>query len=89
LGYEEAPADQPADLCVVNTCTVTVEGDAESRKVIRQLGRQNPGAEIIVTTRTLCRKYTPRKPGRTAIAFSGPICYLPAHYCRHFCAEGV
>lgn len=48
LGYREAIDDEPADLCVVNTCTVTAEGDLKSRKLIRQLARQNPGAEIIV-----------------------------------------
>ncbi|MHC4403078.1 MAG: MiaB/RimO family radical SAM methylthiotransferase, partial [Planctomycetota bacterium] len=39
---------EPADLCVVNTCTVTAQGDLKSRKLIRQLARQNPQAEIIV-----------------------------------------
>jgi len=39
---------EPADLCIVNTCTVTVESDAKSRKAIRQLHRQYPQAEIIV-----------------------------------------
>jgi len=48
LGYEESRDGEPADLCVVNTCTVTAEGDLKSRKVIRQLARQNPGAEIVV-----------------------------------------
>src|SRR5690606_22802475 len=36
------------DLCVVNTCTVTNEGDAKSRKIIRQLARENPQARIVV-----------------------------------------
>ena len=48
LGYREAVDGQPADLCIVNTCTVTARGDAKSRKAIRQLARQNPRAEIIV-----------------------------------------
>ena len=43
LGYREAEEGEPADLCVVNTCTVTGEADLKSRKVIRQLARQNPG----------------------------------------------
>lgn len=47
-GYRLAADGQAADLCVVNTCTVTGEGDAKSRKVIRQLARQNPGARTIV-----------------------------------------
>lgn len=49
LGYREAHEGEYADLCIVNTCTVTVEGEAKSRKLIRQLARRNPGAEIVVT----------------------------------------
>jgi threonylcarbamoyladenosine tRNA methylthiotransferase MtaB len=47
-GYREAAADEPADLCVVNTCTVTNNGDSRSRQVIRQLAKQNPGARTLV-----------------------------------------
>ncbi len=47
-GFREAQGGERADLCVVNTCTVTLEGDYKSRKVIRQLARENPGAEIVV-----------------------------------------
>ena len=48
LGYRNAEPDEPAQLCLVNTCTVTAEGDRKSRKAIRQLHRENPCAEIIV-----------------------------------------
>ena len=48
LGYRQATDDQPADLCIVNTCTVTAEADLKSRKAIRRLARKNPAAEIIV-----------------------------------------
>ncbi len=48
IGYRLATNDAPADLCVVNTCTVTKEGDAKSRQVIRRLARENPDARIIV-----------------------------------------
>jgi threonylcarbamoyladenosine tRNA methylthiotransferase MtaB len=47
-GYREAADGEPADLCVVNTCTVTGTGDAKSRQVIRQLARHNPGTRTIV-----------------------------------------
>ncbi len=47
-GYVDALDDQPADLCVVNTCTVTAEGDAKSRQIIRRLARRNPHARIVV-----------------------------------------
>lgn len=47
-GYREAAEGEAADLCVVNTCTVTNTGDSKSRQAIRQLGRQNPGTKTIV-----------------------------------------
>jgi threonylcarbamoyladenosine tRNA methylthiotransferase MtaB len=47
-GYREAIEGETADLCVVNTCTVTNTGDSKSRQVIRQLSRQNPGTKTIV-----------------------------------------
>lgn len=48
IGYVDAAQDEEADLCVVNTCTVTAEGDAKSRQVVRRLARQNPAAKIVV-----------------------------------------
>ncbi len=47
-GYLEAAEDERADLCVVNTCTVTHEGDAKSRQLIRRLALRNPGADLVV-----------------------------------------
>ena len=49
LGYEEASEDESADLCIVNTCTVTESADRSSRHQIRQLIRQNPDAQVVVT----------------------------------------
>jgi threonylcarbamoyladenosine tRNA methylthiotransferase MtaB len=48
IGYEDAVEDEQAELCVVNTCTVTNEGDAKSRQAIRRMARRNPGAKIVV-----------------------------------------
>lgn len=48
IGYRDADRDEAADVCVVNTCTVTSEGDAKSRQVIRRLARQNPDSRIVV-----------------------------------------
>jgi len=47
-GFREALDDESADLCVVNTCTVTNNGDSRSRQVIRQLAKKNPGTKTIV-----------------------------------------
>src|SRR3990170_3501263 len=48
IGYEDAAEGETADLCIVNTCTVTAEGDAKSRQSIRRLAKRNPGAKIVV-----------------------------------------
>jgi threonylcarbamoyladenosine tRNA methylthiotransferase MtaB len=48
IGYADAEENEPADLCIVNTCTVTAEGDSKSRQVIRRLARKNPAAKIVV-----------------------------------------
>jgi threonylcarbamoyladenosine tRNA methylthiotransferase MtaB len=48
IGFRDTLPDETADLCIVNTCTVTGEGDAKSRQTIRQLARRNPQARIIV-----------------------------------------
>jgi threonylcarbamoyladenosine tRNA methylthiotransferase MtaB len=48
IGYEDAAEGEAADLCVVNTCTVTAEGDSKSRHMIRKLARDNPQTRIVV-----------------------------------------
>lgn len=47
-GYREARPGEPADLCLVNTCTVTHEADAKGRQLIRRLHEENPRARIVV-----------------------------------------
>ncbi len=47
-GFSDAESDQPADLCIINTCTITGEGDSKSRQIIRRMNRKNPDARIVV-----------------------------------------
>lgn len=49
MGYQSAQEDEEADLCIVNTCTVTDQADRSSRQQIRQLARKNSKANIVVT----------------------------------------
>ncbi len=49
LGYAQAEEGEEAELCIVNTCTVTQSADSASRHQIRQLSRLNPHAKIVVT----------------------------------------
>ena len=48
-GHQLAQASGDADLCVVNTCTVTHVADRKSRQLIRRLHRANPTARLVVT----------------------------------------
>src|SRR5438105_1278853 len=43
------PVASPADVYVLNTCTVTHVADKKSRQVLRQLGRANPEALLVAT----------------------------------------
>ena len=48
-GFRLVPADAPADVCIVNSCTVTNVGDQKSRQLIQRLRRANPDALLAVT----------------------------------------
>ena len=48
LGYEICDFNSVCDVYVINTCTVTAESDAKSRKYIRRAIRKNPNAVVIV-----------------------------------------
>jgi len=41
--------EKGADLCIINTCTVTQKASMQSRQAARQAIRSNPGARVIVT----------------------------------------
>lgn len=47
-GYEIVDFNDTADVYIINTCTVTAESDAKSRKYIRRAIRKNPSAVVIV-----------------------------------------
>ena len=48
LGYREVESSQPADVYVVNTCSVTATSGTKSRKYVQRVARINPEARIIV-----------------------------------------
>ena len=47
-GFEVCSFDEVCDVYVINTCTVTAESDAKSRKYIRRAIRKNSEAVVIV-----------------------------------------
>ena len=48
-GHRVVSPGETADLCILNTCTVTSIASRKSRQLIRQLRRGNPESKIIVT----------------------------------------
>jgi threonylcarbamoyladenosine tRNA methylthiotransferase MtaB len=48
-GYRTVAFDQPADVVVVNTCTVTSRAELSDRQAIRRAARVSPQATLVVT----------------------------------------
>jgi len=48
-GYEIVDFNRPADLVVINTCTVTENSDADTRRAINKARRTNPAVKIALT----------------------------------------
>ena len=49
MGVIDAKEDETADICLINTCSVTEMADAKCRQQIRKMVRQNPGSFVVVT----------------------------------------
>ena len=49
LGVRTAEKGEAADLCIVNTCSVTEVADHKCRQAIHRMVRQHPGAFVVVT----------------------------------------
>ena len=52
-GYEEADFSGPADVYVINTCSVTHVGEKKSRQIIRRAKRNNAGLLCSVISRCI------------------------------------
>jgi len=48
-GYQVVDYATPADITVINTCTVTNQSDQKSRNTINQAARKNPAGMVVVT----------------------------------------
>ena len=48
-GHTRAKQGEEADICVINTCSVTDNADHKDRQTIHRIHRQNPNAILIVT----------------------------------------
>ncbi|HAW90241.1 MAG TPA: hypothetical protein DCX61_06230, partial [Gemmatimonadetes bacterium] len=62
-----------ADVCVVNTCTVTNAADAEAKRFVRRITRENPQTRIVVAgCSAVLRK-------REYVGLDGVACVVPGH----------
>ena len=46
-GYEIVPFGEAADVCVINTCSVTNIADRKSRQMLHRAKKQNPDAAVV------------------------------------------
>ncbi len=49
LGVRTAAKGEKADICLINTCSVTEVADKKCRQQIHRMVRENPGAFVVVT----------------------------------------
>ncbi len=48
-GFSRREFDEPADVYVINTCSVTDNADKECRYLVRKIQRQAPGSLVVIT----------------------------------------
>ena len=48
MGVVEAQAGETADICLINTCSVTEMADHKCRQAIHRMVRENPGSFVVV-----------------------------------------
>lgn len=49
MGVRTVHEGEPADICLINTCSVTEVADHKCRQAIHRMVRENPGAFVVVT----------------------------------------
>lgn len=49
MGVKTAEKGDKADICLINTCSVTEVADRKCRQAIRRMAHENPGAFMVVT----------------------------------------
>ena len=49
MGVRTAQKGEQADICLINTCSVTEVADKKCRQAIHRMVREHPGAFVVVT----------------------------------------
>ena len=73
-GVEVVAEAEPADVRVLNSCTVTLQADATSRQRLRRLRRQDPGCHLVLTGCSVDgnpRTWLPTGPGGARLPVPG------------------
>ena len=47
-GFTTVEFDEPSDVYVINTCSVTEQADTKCRNIVRKAMKQNPDAYVVV-----------------------------------------
>ncbi|MDO4801664.1 MAG: radical SAM protein [Prevotellaceae bacterium] len=79
-GALKAQAGEKADICFINTCTVTDVADHKCRQAIHRMIRQNPGAIVIVAGcyAQLQAEQIRKIPGVSEIILRDPTTFNPS-----------
>lgn len=79
-GALKAQAGEKADICFINTCTVTDVADHKCRQAIHRMIRQNPGAIVIVAGcyAQLQAEQISKIPGVSEIILRDPTTFNPS-----------
>src|SRR5581483_3322523 len=48
-GYRVVPMEEPADVYLLNSCTVTADADSSCRQLVRKILRERPESRMVVT----------------------------------------
>ena len=83
LGVPASLHAQDAQLCVVNTCTVTNQADADARRYIRRVQRENPGIRVVAVGCSSALKPPTLNVGLILfITFAQTMSFCEAHCCQ-------
>lgn len=85
-GVTRVEEGNPADICIINTCTVTSVADRKARTLIHRVVRENPGAAVVVTGcyAQLCGDQILSIPGVSMVVGAGRKSEIVAHLLAFF-----
>lgn len=91
LGVVKASEGTPADICIINTCSVTSVADRKDRTLINRVIRENPEAVVLVMGcyAQLRGEEILEIPGVNIVVGAGRKSEVVGHLVAYFSGEGV